>query len=51
LPKFSPSWERGTDGEENLRVSKEVAWTLDDGAKVWITEAEQPLPFDRGWRW
>jgi hypothetical protein len=33
----------------DLRPFAEVAWTLDDGTKVWITEAEQPLPF--GWAW
>jgi hypothetical protein len=35
----------------DLRPFREVAWTLDDGTKVWITEAEQPLPHDWAWRW
>jgi hypothetical protein len=35
----------------DLRPFRDVAWTLDDGTKVWITEAEQPLPHDWAWRW
>ena len=30
----------------DLRPFTDVAWTLGDGTKVWITEAEQPLPLD-----
>ena len=33
----------------DLRPFRDVAWTLEDGTKVWIVEAEQPLPF--GWSW
>ena len=33
----------------DLRPFAEVAWTLDDDTKVWVVEAEQPLPF--GWSW
>ena len=33
----------------DLRPFAEAAWTLDDGTRVWITEADQPLPF--GWAW
>lgn len=33
----------------DLRPFADVAWTLEDGTKVWITEAEQPLPW--GWAW
>ena len=31
----------------DLRPFREAAWTLEDGTKVWITEAEQTRPF--GW--
>ena len=31
----------------DLRPFADVSWTLDDGTKVWIVEAEQLLPF--GW--
>ena len=35
----------------DLRPFTDVAWTLENGTKVWIVEAERPLPF--GWygRW
>jgi hypothetical protein len=33
----------------DLRPFSEVAWIQEDGTKVWIVEAEQPLPF--GWVW
>jgi hypothetical protein len=33
----------------DLRPFREVAWIQDDGTKVWIVEAERPLPF--GWAW
>jgi hypothetical protein len=33
----------------DLRPFAEVGWTLDDGTKVFLTEAERPLPF--GWAW
>jgi hypothetical protein len=32
----------------NLRPFAEVAWTLEEGTKVWPVGAEQPLRF--GWR-
>jgi hypothetical protein len=35
----------------DLRPFTDVAWTLEDGTKVFLTEAEQPLPSDWGWRW
>jgi hypothetical protein len=35
----------------DLRPFEEVAWILEDGTKVWTTEAEQPLPFGWAWRW
>jgi hypothetical protein len=35
----------------DLRPFRDVAWTLEDGTKVFLTEAEQPLPSDWGWRW
>ena len=35
----------------DLRPFAEVAWTLEDGTKVFLTEAEQPLPSDWSWRW
>ena len=35
----------------DLRPFADVAWTLEDGTKVFLTQAEQPLPSDRGWRW
>jgi hypothetical protein len=35
----------------DLRPFAEVAWTLDDGTEVFLTEAEQPLPSDWAWRW
>lgn len=35
----------------DLRPFTDVAWKLDDGTKVFLTEAEQPLPSDWGWRW
>jgi hypothetical protein len=35
----------------DLRPFADVAWTLEDGTKVFLTEAEQPLPSDFGWRW
>jgi hypothetical protein len=33
----------------DLQPFREVAWIQGDGTKVWIVEAEQPLPF--GWAW
>jgi hypothetical protein len=33
----------------DLRPFRDVAWIQEDGAKVWIVEAERPLPF--GWAW
>ena len=33
----------------NLNPFHEVAWIQEDGTKVFITEAERPLPF--GWAW
>jgi hypothetical protein len=33
----------------DLRPFAEAAWTQEDGTKVWVVEAEQPLPF--GWAW
>jgi hypothetical protein len=33
----------------DLRPFRDVAWTLEDGTKVFLTEAERPLPF--GWAW
>ena len=35
----------------DLRPFADVAWIQDDGTKVFLTEAEQPLPSDWGWRW
>jgi hypothetical protein len=35
----------------DLRPFTDVAWIQPDGTKVWLTEAEQPLPSDWGWRW
>ena len=35
----------------DLRPFTDVAWIQDDGTKVFLTEAEQPLPSDWGWRW
>jgi len=35
--------------EFDLRPFRDVTWTLEDGTKVWLTEAEQPLP--KGWAW
>jgi hypothetical protein len=35
----------------DLRPFADVAWTLEDGTRVWIVEAEQPLPFGWSWRW
>ena len=35
----------------DLRPFADVAWIQEDGTKVWLTEAEQPLPSDWGWRW
>ena len=35
----------------DLRPFRDVAWTLEDGTKVFLTEAEQPLPSDWAWRW
>jgi hypothetical protein len=35
----------------DLRPFTDVAWTLEDGTKMFLTEAEQPLPSDWGWRW
>jgi hypothetical protein len=35
----------------DLRPFAEVAWTLEDGTKVFLTEAERPLPSDWAWRW
>lgn len=32
----------------DLRPFRQVAWIQEDGTKVWIIEAEQPLP--HGWR-
>lgn len=33
----------------DLRPFQDVAWIQEDGTKVFLTEAEQPLPF--GWSW
>jgi hypothetical protein len=33
----------------DLRPFSEMAWTLEDGTKVWVVEVEQPLP--HGWAW
>jgi hypothetical protein len=33
----------------DLRPFSGATWIQEDGTKVWITEAEQPLPF--GWSW
>jgi hypothetical protein len=33
----------------DLRPFREVPWIQEDGTKVFITEAEQPLPY--GWAW
>jgi hypothetical protein len=35
----------------DLRPFVDVAWIQEDGTKVWLTEAEQPLPSDWSWRW
>jgi hypothetical protein len=35
----------------DLRPFTDVAWIQEDGTKVFLTEAEQPLPSDWGWRW
>ena len=35
----------------DLRPFTDVAWIQDDGTKGFLTEAEQPLPSDWGWRW
>jgi hypothetical protein len=35
----------------DLRPFTDVPWIQDDGTKVFLTEAEQPLPSDWGWRW
>ena len=35
----------------DLRPFTDVAWIQDDGTKVFLTEAEQPLPADWSWRW
>jgi hypothetical protein len=35
----------------DLSPFREVAWVLEDGTKVFITEAERPLPSDWRWRW
>ena len=35
--------------EFDLRPFREVAWIQEDGTKVWIVEAERPLPY--GWAW
>ena len=35
----------------DLRPFADVAWVLEDGTKVFLTEAEQPLPSNWFWRW
>jgi hypothetical protein len=35
----------------DIRPFRDVAWTLDDGTQVFLTEAERPLPSDWAWRW
>jgi hypothetical protein len=35
----------------DLRPFADVAWIQEGGTKVFITEAEQPLPSDWSWRW
>ena len=35
----------------DLRPFRDVAWTLEDGTEVFLTEAERPLPYGWAWRW